>query len=48
MIVEWVRSTSQRRAYLVCCKWFDRQQKKNRMDIFVDRDLKPFDWYHPD
>jgi uncharacterized protein YodC (DUF2158 family) len=48
MIVEWVRASSQRKAHLICCKWFDRQRKENRMDIFTEGELKPFDWYHPD
>jgi uncharacterized protein YodC (DUF2158 family) len=48
MIVESVKESGQRKVYLICCKWFDRQSKENRTDVFIEGELKHFDWYHPD
>jgi uncharacterized protein YodC (DUF2158 family) len=30
---------------LIHCKWYDRERKTTRTNLFLERDLRKFDWY---
>ena len=31
---------------IVQCQWYDAKSKSDRKDLFSEKDLIPFDWYH--
>lgn len=32
---------------LVSCSWYDREQQKTKTGVFIETELRNFDWYNP-
>ena len=47
MVVVEIKKEQNAQEPLVRCQWYDSDEKKNKVVVFPENQLEPFDWYHP-
>jgi uncharacterized protein YodC (DUF2158 family) len=48
MVVQRIHFNKKMHEPFIECKWFDRTSQSTKTNIFPEKDLKNFDWYHTD
>lgn len=44
LIVVWIDIAPRTKAITYLCKWFDRQEQATRTNLFMESELRLFDW----
>ena len=47
MIVQSIEVVPKTKDILISCKWYDKETKETRTNLFKEEQLKLFDWYNP-